>query len=180
MKLTRNDIAQLYLRNAEDLTDYLFGRVGDSQAAIDLLGETFAAAIRGRRRFRGKSLDDGRGWLFGIASNLAAQYHRDGFAERRMMVKLGMERPVLESHEEALVEIADLELTVDRVNRVIGQLKHEYREAIEMRLLNDRSYTDMAKSLGVSEDVARARVSRGLKRLRQLVEAEDREAWADV
>lgn len=174
MRLSNEQLSDLYDRHSEEIFRFARGEVGDSQAAIDLVGETFAQAVRGRSKFRGTTLDDARPWLFGIARRLILRYHRRGFVERKTMARLKLEQVVIQSNFEgadfAATEVAEL------VNASLADLRPEYREAIELRFLNEKSYSEMAESLGVSEDVARARVSRGLKRLRKSAnDREDRE-----
>jgi len=53
------------------------------------------------------------------------------------------------------------------------------RTALELRVLQDRSYEEVARELHCSEQTARARVSRGLRALSSLLESE-RESLAVV
>jgi RNA polymerase sigma-70 factor (ECF subfamily) len=46
-------------------------------------------------------------------------------------------------------------------------------EAIEARILEERDYDDVARSLGLSEFVVRKRVSRGLARLRKALQGQE-------
>lgn len=165
MHLTNDHLSALYGRHSEELFRFFRREVGQSQAAVDLVGETFARAVRSRRRFRGKSLDDARPWLFGIARNLVRDYHRHDAVERRMMQKLELERAVIQS--DPAEELSPDEASA-LVEESLAKLKPEYREAIELRYLANREYSSVAEELGISEDVARARVGRGIKRLRQL------------
>lgn len=166
MHLTNDQLSTLYGRHSEELFRYFRHEVGERQTAIDLVGETFAQALHSRRKFRGDSLDDARAWLFGIARNLVRSYHRTGQAEQQMMESLALERAVIQT------DIPEQELTPEEASALVeeslAQLKPEYREAIELRYLGNREYAHVAETLGVSEEVARARVSRGIKRLREL------------
>lgn len=167
MHLTNDQLSTLYGRHSEELFRFFRREVADSQAAIDLVGETFAQAVRGRKKFRGDSLEDARAWLFGIARNLVRTYHKRGVIERKMMESLGLERVEVSSDPDEEPELT-AEETSALVEESLAQLKPEYREAIELRYLANREYSSVAEALGVTEDVARARVSRGIKRLRQL------------
>jgi DNA-directed RNA polymerase specialized sigma24 family protein len=53
-------------------------------------------------------------------------------------------------------------------------LSGEQREAVRMRVLEERSYDVVSRELGITETAARARVSRGLRALRRAM-ASDRE-----
>jgi RNA polymerase sigma-70 factor (ECF subfamily) len=45
----------------------------------------------------------------------------------------------------------------------LARLTADQREALRLRVVEERSYEEVAASLGVSEATARARVSRGLR-----------------
>lgn len=167
MHLSNDQLSTLYGRHSEELFRYVRREVADSQAAIDLVGETFAQAVRGRKKFRGDSLEDARSWLFGIARNLVRMYHKSGVVERKMMESLELERVQISTDPDEEIELT-FEERATLVEESLVQLKPEYREAIELRYLSNREYSSIAEALGVTEDVARARVSRGIKRLRQL------------
>ncbi|MGE5461256.1 MAG: RNA polymerase sigma factor, partial [Solirubrobacterales bacterium] len=51
------------------------------------------------------------------------------------------------------------------IGRAFGILSDEQREALTLRVIEGRSYHEVAESLRITEETARARVSRGLKRL---------------
>jgi len=167
MYLSNEQLSTLYGRHSEELFRYFKREVGEPQAAVDLVGETFAQAVRGRNKFRGDSLEDARAWLFGIARNLARGFHKRGVVEQKMMESLALERAVIQTDIEPDRELSPEEASA-LVEESLSQLKPEYREAIELRYLANRDYPHVAQALGVTEDVARARVSRGIKRLRQL------------
>ena len=46
-----------------------------------------------------------------------------------------------------------------------GSLPEDQRRAVELRVIDECGYADVAVKLGVSEQTARARVSRGLRAL---------------
>jgi RNA polymerase sigma-70 factor (ECF subfamily) len=164
-------MTRLYDENAEDLLRYIARRTVDPQLAFDLVSETFAEAIASREKFRGDSMEDARRWLFGIARNLMNNYFRRGQFERRALERLQFE-PV-EIDKDAVEQIEDLARMADMreaVQQALGSLKPEYREAVRARILDQREYGEIAKDLGTTEEVVRARVSRGLKKLKKELE----------
>lgn len=52
----------------------------------------------------------------------------------------------------------------------LERLSHEQREALRLRVVEERPYPEVASVLGVSEQTARARVSRGLRALARALE----------
>lgn len=61
--------------------------------------------------------------------------------------------------------LIDLEAVGRAVSAAFGELGAEQREALRLRVIEGRSYEEIAGLLDCSRDVVRARVSRGLRRL---------------
>ncbi|MGH2958458.1 MAG: RNA polymerase sigma factor [Solirubrobacterales bacterium] len=172
MQLTANDISTLYESHSEAILKFAMRRTLDAQASVDVVGETFAIAFEQRRRHRGTSEAEASSWLFGIATNLLKQYFRSGAIERRAMEKLGVDQTIVPADEyeriETLAGSAELRETV---REALSDLNVEQRTAVRLRVVDELPYPLVAEKLAVSEEVARARVSRGLKGLRDRLEA---------
>jgi RNA polymerase sigma factor (sigma-70 family) len=161
----------LFERHAEDLLGYFARRTFDPEAAAELTAETFAQAFASRKRFRDKGLGVA-GWLYGIGRHQLGRYFRTGAVDARARTRLGMpERAVSTEDYERIEELIDFE----KVGRAIGQafslLSEEQREALTLRVIDGRSYREVAEKLRCTEETARARVSRGLKRLARSLDA---------
>jgi RNA polymerase sigma factor (sigma-70 family) len=156
----------LYRDAAQDLLVFFARRTFDAEAAADLMAETFAKAYLGRRRFRGSTEDEARAWLFGIARRRFAMYVRRGKAERRALRRLGLERPQLVEGEYARIEeLAGLDTMRGTLAEQLSRLAPAQRRALELRVVRELPYPDVAERLGISEQAARARVSRALRAL---------------
>lgn len=166
MTLDADAIADLYRRQARPMLTYFARRTHDPEVAVDLVAETFAAAIADSRQFRGRTDDEAVGWLYGIARHQLGGWYRRGEVERRAMTRLRIERRALEEAEyERVVELAGLAARRDRVARALASLSDRVRTAVRLRVVEERSYEEVATTLGISEQTARARVSRGLRDL---------------
>jgi len=166
--LTLDDVgfSTLYRTTAQDLVVFFARRTYDPEAAADLMAETFAKAYLGRRRFRGSTEDDARAWLFGIARRRLAMYVRRGKAERRALVRLGLERPQLvEGEYERIEQLAGLDAIRGTLAEHVSRLAPAQRTALELQVVRELPYPDVAERLGISEHAARARVSRALRAL---------------
>jgi RNA polymerase sigma-70 factor, ECF subfamily len=157
----------LYAAHGSELLGFFARRTLDPQAAVDLTAETFAQGFAGRRRFRGG--DDpnaARAWLFGIARHLLAAYLRRGYAERRALRRLGVEPVALseESHRR-VEELAGLETLRSALANELRRLSASQREALTLRVVDELPFSEVARRLGISEQSARARVSRALRAL---------------
>jgi RNA polymerase sigma-70 factor (ECF subfamily) len=156
----------LYRAAAQDLVIFFARRTYDAEVAADLMAETFAKAYLGRRRFRGSTEAEARAWLFGIARRRFAMYVRRGKAERRALRRLGLERPQLVEGEYARIEqLAGLDAMRGTLAEQLTRLAPAQRRALELRIVRELPYPDVAERLGISEQAARARVSRALRAL---------------
>ena len=159
----------LYDRHAERIHGFLLRRTRDADAAIDLTAETFAQAWISRTRFTDHGEGTAAPWLFGIARHVLAQSARRGRVDSAARRRLGLE--VLVVGPEQLDSIAELiEREGDRiVDEWLALLPDEQAQALRARVLDGRSYAEIAAQLRCSQALVRQRVSRGLSRLRREV-----------
>jgi RNA polymerase sigma factor (sigma-70 family) len=169
MTLDPDAISRLYETHAGVLLRYLARRTLQPEVAIDLVAETFAKAFAHRDQFRGQSESDAVAWLFGIARHELSAYFRRGVVDRRAMQALGLEVPALvDADFERVEELADLRAQRAEIVHALGELSQEHRDALRMRVVEEQSYPDVAIALGITEQTARARVSRALRALANL------------
>jgi len=160
------DISDLYARHRDELLVFLARRTADAEVALEIWAETFAQAIVSRNRYRGSTDADSAAWLFSIARHQLARYYRRGRAERRAMTRLGIERPVLDPETEAhIIRRASLDQIRRELKSAVAALSTDVRDAITLRVIDELPYPDVAARLAISEQAARARVSRGLRTL---------------
>lgn len=133
---------------------------------MDLTSETFAQAYMSRHRFRGRTEEQASAWLYRIASRQLSRYFRRSVVERRALRRLGIEPPRLSEDEQ--VRLEELSGTAGFraiVRAELEQLSPPQREALTLRVVQELPYSEVADRLGISEEAARARVTRGLKAL---------------
>jgi RNA polymerase sigma-70 factor (ECF subfamily) len=155
----------VYDRHAATIHAFLQRRTGEAGAALELTAETFAEAWRCRGRFVDRAGGSALPWLFGIARNVLAESVRRRSIERRACERLGIELGV--SRASATPADAWLDGLDDDLDRALASLDDAERRAVELRVLDDLAYDDVARELGISPGAARVRVSRGLARLRR-------------
>jgi RNA polymerase sigma-70 factor (ECF subfamily) len=155
-----------YRRHVRKITAFHLARTHAAHDAADLTAETFAAALGALDRF-----DPDRGepiaWLFGIARNCLSSLRRRGAVEDRARRRMGLTR--LELDDAALEQVeatASAELVRVELREGFDALPPDQRDAVVLRVLLDHDYAEVASASGVSEAVARKRVSRGLSAMR--------------
>ena len=168
---TGTEFADFYRHRAQGLLVFFVRRTFDVETARDLTAETFAQAFEHRNRFRGTSDEQATGWLYGIARHQLSRYARKGVVEREAIERLGVQLPTV-SHDDyqRVVELAGLSRMRDHVALAFSTLSDDQRLALQLRVIDEQPYSTVARSLGVSEQTARARVSRALSRLADTLE----------
>lgn len=152
-----------YRAHAESVLRFFAHRTYDPHLSLDLTAETFAVALDRRRRFRGDTPEEAAGWLFAIARNEHLQYIRRGRVEGKAMQRLELTTPAYSDDDlQRVLELADLEHVVGDVRAGLASLPTIQREAVWLRVVDELPYREIAVRLQISEQNARARVSRGL------------------
>src|SRR5262249_17299754 len=143
---------------------YFVRRTFDAELAHDLAAETFATALLRRGDFRGRTEEQERACLFPSARTQSSHYHRRGRRSRRRGRGLGMMTAGMEPDESARVEAqAGVAHLRPRPAGARESLHTEQRQAVELRVVHELEYASIAEAMHSTEEVARARVSRGLR-----------------
>jgi RNA polymerase sigma-70 factor (ECF subfamily) len=157
---------EFYERYAVWMRSWFQRQTGSEAAALDLTAETFAQAWLGLRRFRDLADGSGAPWLFGIARNLLRQYHKHNRIETAARQRLGM--PVQWEGTEAY-EAVDERVAATSMKpallEAVSSLPVDQRRALELRVVQQLPYEEVAGQLGCSINAARLRVSRALRSL---------------
>jgi len=140
-------------------------RLFDDRLAEDAVQETFLKAYRALPGFSGEYQLGA--WLHRIVNNVCndegARRNRESYANERWAALV---EPVGAGPE----EYGERQEVRARVAAAVDKLPANYREALVLRDVMDYEYADVAVAAGISEDNARARVSRARAALRRLVE----------
>lgn len=164
--------ADFYRRHYRSVLAFLMRRVGCAQTAADLCSETFAAAFSSRATFRPMDTP-AQGWLFGIARNLLGKYARRQRVSRKYQRKLALAPVDLTLEDMRRVEeLADMSSLRSQLRTAMEALPDSQAKAVELRVIEQLPYEEVAGLLGVSEGAVRVRVSRGLTRLAELLEGQ--------
>lgn len=161
----------LYRRWAPELHAWFARRTASQDVAAELTAETFAQILTSIHRFRGTYPGSGAAWLMGIAHNLLRGFYRDrrvsnsARAEAHVPVRAYEFEDAVESRLTAGPLRADL-------LRALDALPLEQRRAVALRVVQERSYDEVAIALGCTSQTARQRVSRGLKTMRESLSEE--------
>jgi RNA polymerase sigma-70 factor (ECF subfamily) len=158
------DFERLFAEHAGPLLGFLVYRTGDRALAEDLVATTFERALRARRRFDPRRAGE-KTWLYAIALNCLTDEARRRSAETRALERAGV--PAVSADVAWTEGVADR----DVLGRAMDALAAEEREAVALRFGADLSVPEIARVLGVSLTTAEGRVYRGLRKLREQLDA---------
>ena len=167
----RNDpdaFGDLYRRHASFVHMWLRARIGD-RIASELTAETFAQAALGLKRFRDEAGGSALPWLLGIARNLLRRSYERERVETAARRKLGMQIRSYELDVDELSERADAGQLGPTLAEALRELPAAQRDALELRVVRELSYKQVAQSLGCTPVAARLRVMRALSSLSRLL-----------
>jgi len=100
-----------------------------------------------------------------------SHYFRRQSVDMRALRRLGVERPALDDESIARIEeLADIERAQPRIHEALERMHASDREIVELRVLDELDYPEIAERLGCSIGSARTRVHRGLARMAALLE----------
>jgi RNA polymerase sigma factor (sigma-70 family) len=145
----------------------------DPAQAEDVAQEAFVEAWRDLRRLREPARVGA--WLAGIARNLARRWTRQTARRRTRDSAAVRSEPVP----------TPLDRTLDRetaalVHHALDEIPAAYREALVLFYMQGHSVAQVASGLGITEDLAKQRLSRGRRALRASLETRIEGALAQL
>lgn len=151
---------ELYARHAPAVHGWFAAHV--AWAAADLTAETFARAWLARRTFRDERGGSALPWLLGIGRNVLRESARQDRVETAARERLGLPLELAED------EFAGVDARLSprpSLRAALEALPPHERRALELRVIDELPYDDVARSLRIRPAAARLRVSRALRRL---------------
>jgi RNA polymerase sigma-70 factor, ECF subfamily len=143
-----------------NLRRYARALVGDRDGADDLVQDTLERAVRKFHLWRPGDL---RAWLFAIMHNV--------FVNQLKARKIA---PEVEIDENALAAPIPTATSLDVIDlqRALLTLAPEQREVVLLIALEDMTYADVSRSLGIPIGTLMSRLSRGREKLRRAMNGE--------
>ncbi|MEQ7008259.1 RNA polymerase sigma factor [Actinopolymorpha sp. B17G11] len=162
--------AALFDRHGGPVHRYVSRRLGAS-AADDVVGDTFLAAFRRRRRYD-LTRPDALPWLYGIASNLVGRHRRAEVRAYRALARTGVD-PVVDSYAEQV----EARVTAQGMHRdlaaALARLAKRDRDVLLLYAWAELSYADIAMALGIPTGTVRSRLNRARRKVREALGGTD-------
>jgi len=161
-KVDRAAFGALYERYVDRVYSYLYYRTNSAADAEDLTARTFFQALQHLDGFEERGLPF-TAWLFTIAHNLVANYHRDRSRQRTAPLDSGQEPT-------APVPFATTE-DAHVVRQAIAALSPERQHLILLKYVQGMSNAEIGEALNRSEGAVKSLLRRTLAALRRDLEA---------
>lgn len=153
------------------LRRYALALTGNRVQAEDLVQDTLERALS---RFhlwrRGSNL---RAWLFTIMHNLHANHVRDSQRAQKAVLEQDAAQFSTKATQEVRLEVHKLQIALKK-------LSYEQREVLLLVALEEMTYQDVSRVLGIPIGTVMSRLARGRERLRAIVREESGAAQLKV
>lgn len=146
----------LFHRHSARVLGFLSQRMNKKKEAHDLLQETFFKLHRSKHQYNGTL--PFAPWLFSITRSVLLDYAKKKNLEDLIDIK-EIEQIPSRKHEQVDMDYTD----------VLGALPETQRQAVQLRVYDEETFEEIAARLSTSPENARQLVSRGLKKLREVL-----------
>jgi RNA polymerase sigma-70 factor (ECF subfamily) len=154
--------SELYERYVDKIYNYVYYRTGNHHDAEDLTAKTFYQALRHLRRYQDRGLPFSA-WLYRIAHNLIANWHRD--RSRKQVIALDEIAWVTQSpHPESHVELEDEQ---KKMLRLIRHQPSERQQLLILKFVEQMSNREIGQIMGRTEGAIKSLYHRTLIALRE-------------
>lgn len=161
-----DDLAFATLYNRYKRSVYLFclKMLLDREKARDAVQDTFLRVFEHRDQLTDPSRF--RAWLFAIARNQCLSFFRSSKFEAGEEIDFEAVGAPAEDGPDALLEQHD---ETEWLEKLLRQLKLEYREVLVLREYQNLSYKEIAEILGSTESAIKSRIFKARQRLFEML-----------
>ena len=157
----------LYERYVDRIYAYIYFRTNNEQEAEDLTAKTFYQALSNIRRYDERGLPFSA-WLYRIAHNLIANWHRDH--QRRPQVSLDEVWGILTRARQSPDALAEQHSEMDALRACIQKLPPDRQLLLVLKFGEGKSNVEIGRVLNRSEGAIKSLFHRSLDELRRAME----------
>lgn len=161
---TPEAFAELFDRYADDIHHYTARRLG-SEAADDLVADTFVLAFRKRERYD-SAREHARPWLYGIATNLIRQRRRAEARRWRAIQRTARAESDTGELDERVTERVSAASVRGRLAGALAALPARHRDVLLAIAWGGMDYAETAEALGIPVGTVRSRLHRARAKVR--------------
>ena len=164
---------QLLLEHQKNVYNLCYRMAGNPDDAMDLSQETFLRAWRCLDQYQFASAFST--WLYRLCSNICIDFLRR--RRRQQTVPLTFEDADGEEQTYAVPDVqplpeeqVELKLTRETLAAAMAQLLPEHRAVLQLRVVNEMSYEQIADVLDIQIGTLKSRLSRARNQLKKILE----------
>lgn len=162
-KVDSSAFGLLYERHVDRIYSYIYYRTGSQQDAEDLTARTFFKALDHIGRYTNRGIPFSA-WLYRIAHNLVANWHRDRSRRR----ELSLEDQVVNNHLSDNPELqAEVEEERTALLEAIGRLPGDRQQLLLLKFIEGMPNAQIGRIMGRSEGAIKSLYHRTLIALRE-------------
>jgi len=156
----------LYEQNIKKIYNYIYYRTGNIHDAEDLTARVFQRALAHITKYQRTEVPF-TAWLYRIAHNLVANWHRDG--KRKKEVPLEDHSELRSKHDlpDRLIEKKE---EISHLLNAIHQLSHDRQMMLILKYVEDLSNKEIGQIMGKTEGAIKSLYHRTLIELRDFLE----------
>jgi RNA polymerase sigma-70 factor, ECF subfamily len=152
---------------SDALFRHAFLRISDRERAVDIVHDTFAKVWTYIRQ--GYQIENFRPFLYKVLNNLIIDESLDAILEIE-----GVDEGAFDELSESTAETLAATIDGKQAFSVLESLPDVYREVLILRFVDGLGPKEIANLIEESENVVSVRLHRGLKLLRQTIEAKEK------
>ncbi|MBX3049285.1 MAG: sigma-70 family RNA polymerase sigma factor [Anaerolineales bacterium] len=155
----------LYDKYATRIYNYIYYRTGSAQDAEDLTSRVFFRAMRHITNYRDRGVPF-TAWLYRIAHNLVANWHRDSSRRQEVELEDGYRASKGDEHpEQALMESEDQNALLS----IIRKLPEERQQLLILKFVEHMSNAEIGQIMDRTEGAIKSLYHRTLLSLREAI-----------
>lgn len=157
---------ELFERYYREIYAYVFRQCGERELAMDLTQDTFVSVFQGLYSFDSRKAIF-RTWLYHVASNKLIDYYRSRRHKERLQ-----ESPIEEFSAELpfgedITELLMQKERIAHIMEIVSGYDLAWVRIFQMKCFEDRTFADIASTLGISENTVKTRYYTVIRRLRK-------------
>ena len=158
----REAFGVLYDKYADRIYNYIYYRTGNTLDAEDLTARVFYRAMRHITNYTDRGLPFSA-WLYRIAHNLVANWHRDGSRRQEVALEDGYQSNKSEEHPEVAVMRGEEE---NALLRLIRDLPEQRQQLLILKFVEHMSNAEIGEIMDRTEGAIKSLYHRTLLSLR--------------
>jgi RNA polymerase sigma-70 factor (ECF subfamily) len=154
------------------LVNFVFRFLGDYEACVDVVQDTFVKVYRYKDSYT--SVAKFSTWIYTIAGNLArSEYRRRKRNNFFSINSYGEEEETYDIPDNKMRPDIETEskFKAQKIQEALMKLKEVYREAVILRDIQGLTYEEIAEILGIEEGTVKSRINRGRAQLQKYLKS---------